>query len=152
MTFRVTEKMLQYQLEALNDGSKCRYQIGSSYGRMNLEKCSMQTTGISSVSMGNTKAELYYQLQTLLSVRSSEKRNKIDFVKNCLHMDTFNLHSFKDDEKREMSHIRESTDLDGKFVYTCITCKKQVSKKMAEFCQIPRTRKEFYALVEDFKN
>lgn len=149
---RITEKMLQYQLDILNDGSKCRYQIGSSYGRMNLEKCSMQTSGISSVSMGNTKAELYYQLQTLLSVRSSEKRDKIDYVKNCLHMDTFNLHSFKDNEKREMTHIRESTDLDGKFVYTCYTCHKKVSKAVAENCLIPRTRKEFYALVEDLKN
>ncbi len=149
MTQRITDKMLELQVEILNDWSKCRYRLGSSYGHVNLELCSMQTTGIRSISLGNTKAELYYQLVTLNEIHSQEQNNKVDYVKNCKHLDTFNISSFKDDEKRDMSHIRESTDLNGKFVYTCYTCHKKVSKAVAEFCQVPKTRNELRSLRFD---
>jgi hypothetical protein len=115
--------MLDFQLEVLNDHSKCRYQIGGSYGYSNLELCSMETTGIRSISMGNTKKELYYQLLTLNEIRSQEKRNKTDYVRNCTHLDTFNLHSFEKNEKRDMGHIRE---YNGKF--TCLCCRKSFNE------------------------
>ncbi len=116
--------MLDFQLEILNDNSKCRYRIGSSYGWVNLELCSMETSGIKSISNGNTKKELYYQLLTLNSIRSEEKRNKSDYVKNCTHLDVFNLHSFKNGEKRDMGHIHEYNKK-----YTCICCRKSFKEK-----------------------
>ena len=137
MTFTVRNSMLKSMVEQLNLISKCRYSLGGSYGKMNLEKHSMECTGISDLSIGNTKKELYYQLRMLLDWYSFEKRSKADYVKNCTHHDVFNIHSFKDGEKRNASHIHE---YDGK--YQCMTCKKTFTKEQYEKSQIPKSREE----------
>ena len=137
MTFRVTDTILEGLVKQLNDISKCRYQLGHSYGMVHLEKASMECTGISMVSQGNTKKELYYQLRTLLDWHSFEQRSKADYVKNCTHHDVFNVHHFKDGKKENVSHIREYK---GK--YQCITCKKIVSKKEYEQSIIPKSAEE----------
>ena len=126
--------MLESLLKQLNNISKCRYQIGHSYGLVHLEKCSMECTGISIVSQGNTKKELYYQLNTLLEWYNFEKRANHDYVKNCTHHDVFNLHSFKPNEKRNNSHIHE---YNGEYV--CITCNKKFTKEQYEQSIIPKT-------------
>ena len=123
---RITQKMLDFQLEVLNDHSKCRYQIGSSYGHMNLELCSMECTGIKSISMGNTKSELYYQLLTLNSIHSEERTNKVDYVKNCTHLDTFNINHFEG-EKKDVSHIYKNPKGEN----ICLCCKKVVSEAVS---------------------
>lgn len=133
MTFRVTDSMLRDMIDSLNSISKCKYALGGAYGKVSLEKNSMECTGISTISSGNTKAELYYQLSAILDYIRHEKNDKMDYVKNCTHHDVFNLHSFKDGEKRNSSHIRE---YDGKF--KCITCGKQVTKKVYEDSIIPK--------------
>lgn len=139
--------MLDFKLAALNDNSKCVYTIGSSYGYYNLEKKSMQTTGISMISQGNTKKELYYQLCAILDVRRAEKFDKIDFKENCQHLDTFNTHSFKDNEKRDMSHIRE---YEGKFY--CLTCgKNDFTKKEYDNSHKPRTRQQLNKIEASIK-
>jgi hypothetical protein len=129
--------MLENLIESLNDISKCRYTLGGSYGRVSLQKMSMECTGISMISEGNTKKELYYQLQTLFNWKSAEKRSKMDYIKNCTHHDVFNLHSFDKNEKRDESHIRDY-ERKGKTVYECITCKKQVSKDVWTKSHIPK--------------
>lgn len=140
MTFRVTESMLYTLIDRLNEGSKCRYQLGFSYGWINLELCSMQTTGIKSISNGNTKKEMYYQLQTLLSIRHEEKTNKIDYVKNCTHLDTFNIHHFEG-KKQNVSHIRLSTVKNVK-KYVCVCCRKNLTKAQYDKSIIPRSAQE----------
>ena len=136
---RVTEKMLEDKVNALNQVSKCRYRLGTSYDAYNLEQCSMETTGISTVSFGNTTQELYYQLCVTIEVMKHEKENKTDYVKNCLHMDTFNHF----EGKRNVSHIYEK---DGKF--KCMTCKNNVSKKIYADSIKLRTIQEVRALKE----
>ncbi len=126
--------MLENMIEQLNKISKCRYKLGGSYGMVHLEKCSMECTGISMVSQGNTKKELYYQLCTLLEWHHFERRSKQDYVENCTHNDVFNLHGFKKGEKHNTSHIRE---YNGK--YTCITCKKEFTKEEFEADQKPKS-------------
>ena len=139
MTFRVTDLMLESMVKQLNDISKCRYQIGHSYDMVHLEKCSMECTGISMVSTGNTKKELYYQLDTLLRWHNIERNDKYDYVKNCTHHDVFNIHlsQFDHDEKYDVSHIREHQ---GK--YLCMTCKKECSKEEYEKSIIPKSREQ----------
>ena len=134
MTERITDSMLESMVEQLNDISKCRYQIGHSYGMVHLEKCSMECTGISMLSQGNTKKELYYQLRTLLDWHSFETRSKQDYVDNCTHLDVFNIHTFKKGEKRNVSHIRE---YEGK--YTCSTCKKEFTEKQYKLNIVPKS-------------
>jgi hypothetical protein len=134
LTERITDSMLESMVEQLNDISKCRYQIGHSYGMVHLEKCSMECTGISMLSQGNTKKELYYQLRTLLDWHSFETRSKQDYVDNCTHLDVFNIHTFKKGEKRNVSHIRE---YEGK--YTCSTCKKEFTEKQYKLNIVPKS-------------
>ncbi len=129
--------MLESLIESLNDISKCRYQLSGSYGYVGLQKMSMECTGISEISTGNTKKELYYQLQTLFNWKSAEKRSKMDYVKNCTHHDVFNIHHFEKNEKRDESHIRDY-ERKGKTIYECITCKKQFTKKQYEESHIPK--------------
>lgn len=136
MTFRVTDSMLENLVERLNDISKCRYRLGGSYGYTSLEKCSMECTGISMVSQGNTKKELYYQLQLLFDWLNHEQNDVMDYIKNCTHHDVFNLHSIKN-EKIDASHIRE---YEGK--YTCLTCKKEFTKQEYEKSIIPKSAKQ----------
>lgn len=138
---RITQSMLDFKIQALNDISKCRYSIGSSYGYYNLEKHSMECTGISMISQGNTKKELYYQLCVYFDILHAEKKAKADYVKNCTHLDVFNIHGMKEGEKRNMSHIRE---YNGKF--SCLTCQKQVKEAEFILSNVPRTRAELRAL------
>ncbi len=133
--------MLELLIDQLNDISKCRYSLGGAYGGVNLQKKSMECTGISMLSDGNTKKELYYQLQMLLDWHSYEKRSKADYVKNCTHHDIFNLHSFKEGEKRQSSHINKYEEKGSKY-YQCITCNKKVSKAVYEASRIPKSHDE----------
>ena len=137
MTFRVTDSMLESLVEQLNDISKCRYQLGHSYGRVHLEKCSMECTGISMISQGNTKKELYYQLLTLLDWISHEKRDKADYTKNCTHHDVFNIHHIEEGEKIDAGHINKYGD-----EIQCVTCKKTFNEKEYEENHIPKSREE----------
>ena len=137
MTFSVTDSMLEEMVQHLNDISKCRYKLGWSYGKVNLEQCSMECTGISTLSVGNTKKELYYQLRMLLDWHSFETRNKRDYVDNCTHLDVFNIHNFKKGEKRNVSHIHE---YNGK--YTCSTCKKEFTEKQYKLNIVPKSAEQ----------
>lgn len=137
--------MLENMVKQLNDISKCRYSLTGSYSQVGIYKNSMECTGVSDLSIGNTKKELYYQLRMLLDWHSFEKRSKQDYVKNCTHHDVFNLHSFKDGEKRDESNIREYTETKGKgknkkevTYYQCLTCKKRLSKKVYDQSHIPK--------------
>lgn len=128
--------MIDFQLDILNSNSKLRYQIGGSYGKVSLELCSMETTGIRSISMGNTKAELYHQLVVFNDITHHEKTNKIDRRSNCTHLDVFNINHFNG-EKRNVSHIREYA---GK--YQCLCCEKTFNEAQYEKSIIPRSADE----------
>ena len=141
MTERITSRMLSFALERLNAGTKCKYKIGSSYGYYNLERASMECTGIDSISVGNTKKELYYQIQTFLKIKEAEKNRKADFVKNCTHHDIFNLHYLKDNDMVNHGHIFKY-ELKGTTVYQCLTCQKFFSKSEYEKNQKPKSRDE----------
>ena len=141
MTERITSRMLSFALERLNAGTKCKYNIGSSYGYYNLERASMECTGIDSISMGNTKKELYYQIQTFLKIKEAEKNRKADFVKNCTHHDVFNLAFVKDSEKVNAGHISKFGSV-SKSYYECITCRKSFTKSEYEENQKPKSRDE----------
>ena len=134
MTFRVTDSNLESMVKQLNDISKCHYRLSGSYGKTDLEKNSMECTGISMLSQGNTKKELYYQLRMILDWHSFETRSIQDYVKNCTHHDVFNIHNFQKDEKRNESNIREYK---GKYI--CLTCQKEFSKKEYEKSIIPKS-------------
>ena len=145
MTERITSRMLSFALERLNAGTKCKYKIGSSYGYYNLERASMECTGIDSISMGNTKKELYYQIQTFLKIKEAEKNRKADFIKNCTHHDVFNLHYLKDNDMVNHGHIFKS-EIKKKYqkliTYQCLTCKKFFRKSEYEENQRPKSRDE----------
>ena len=145
MTERITSRMLSFALERLNAGTKCKYKIGSSYGYYNLERASMECTGIDSISMGNTKKELYYQIQTFLKIKEAEKNRKADFIKNCTHHDVFNLHYLKDNDMVNHAHIFKS-EIKKKYqkliTYQCLTCKKFFRKSEYEENQRPKSRDE----------
>ena len=100
---RITDRMLDFQLERLNDQTKCRYQIGRSYGYYHLERASMECTGIDSVSLGNTKRELYYQIQTHLKIQEAEKNRKAnEALDNTIFNDSAKDSRYvKYDSKRE---------------------------------------------------
>jgi len=134
---RITDAMLESLVERLNQVSKSRYQIGHSYGMVHLEKKSMECTGISTISQGNTKKELYYQISTLLTWLNHEKTQKQDYVKNCTHHDVFNIHHLKENQKEDASLIHE---YHGK--YECITCGKNFTKKEFDESHKPRSREE----------
>ena len=70
---RITQKDLEATLSLLNQNSKRVYRLGFSYGKVNLEVLE-KGTSINTVSVGNTKSELYYQLQTVLNYISREKK------------------------------------------------------------------------------
>jgi len=142
---RITDRMLHFSLERLNDDTKCRYQIGRSYGYYHLERASMECSGIDSVSMGNTKRELYYQIQTHLKIKEAEKNRKEDYIKNCSHYDVFNIHYIKDNEKVKAGHIFKY-ESKGKTVYQCITCKKFFAKSEYETNQKLKNRKQLLEL------
>ena len=142
---RITDRMLRFSLERLNDQTKCRYQIGRSYGYYHLERASMECTGIDSVSMGNTKRELYYQIQTHLKIQEAEKNRKADYIKNCSHYDVFNIHHIKEGEKVKAGHIFEY-ELKGKTVYQCITCQKFFTKSEYETNQKLKSHDELIKL------
>lgn len=127
--------MLESMVKELNNISKCRYQLGWSYGKVHLEKKSMESTGISDLSIGNTKKELYYQLRTLLDWYSFEKKSKQDYVKNCTHHDVLNLP--RNLEKVNASHIRLYQN-----EYRCMTCRKKITKKQYEKSIIPKDANE----------
>lgn len=137
MNWNVSNSMIESVLKQLNDISKCRYQIQGSYGKLNLEKCSMECTGISNLSQGNTKKELYYQIRMILDWHSFETRSRMDHVVNCVHHDVFNLHTFNKGEKRNESHIREYNEK-----YVCITCKKEFTKEQYKKSIIPKSVKQ----------
>ena len=145
MTERITSRMLSFALERLNAGTKCKYNIGSSYGYYNLERASMECTGIDSISMGNTKKELYYEIQTFLKIKEAEKNRKADFIKNCTHHDVFNLHYLKDNDMVNHGHIFKS-EIKKKYqkliTYQCLTCKKFFRKSEYEENQRPKSRDE----------
>jgi len=149
MTWKVTDSMLEDMIENLNEISKCRYQLGHSYGMVHLEQASMECTGISIVSQGNTKKELYYQLQTLFDWLSKEKRSKMDYIKNCTHHDVFNIYmgQFKNGAKHNVSHIQEYERTLGKGknkktekYYECMTCKKELSKDVYDASIVPKSQ------------
>lgn len=130
--------MLENVLKQLNSISKCRYKLAGSYGLTHLEKCSMECTGISSLSFGNTKKELYYQIRTLLDWHSFEKNSKQDYVKNCTHHDIFNI---RNNEKINASNIRLYHN-----EYRCLTCSKKFTKEQYEKSIIPKTSDELRSM------
>lgn len=137
MTFRATDKMLESMIGQLNDASKCKYELGHSYGQVHLYKKSMECTGISNISIGNTKKELYYQLRVLLDYLRTEETQVQDYVKNCTHHDVFNIHSIKEGEKTDASNIHEYK---GKF--ECMTCRKEFTEKEYIKSKIPKSREQ----------
>jgi len=142
---RITEKMLDYSIERLNDVSKCKYQIGSSYGYYNLEKRSMMCTGISNIATGS-KREIYEIIHSYLKIRYEENNSKEDYVKNCTHLDIFNLHSIKESDFVDNGHIYRYQDK-GNFVYCCMTCgKSDFTEKEYHENHKKRTLKELQTL------
>jgi hypothetical protein len=139
MTWRVTDSMLESMIEQLNDISKCRYALNGSYGHVGVCKKSMECTGISDLTTGNTKKELYYQLSAILDWHSFEKRSKADYIKNCTHHDVFNIHHMK--EKKNVSHIHEYEEKGEKY-FMCITCQKKFTKQEYEKSKKPKSADE----------
>lgn len=140
MGYRITDSMLESMVKNLNEISKCRYGLSHAYGRVSLIRYSMECTGISNISTSNTKSELYYQMSTLFEWLRSEEKAKTDYVKNCPHLDVFNISmsQFDNGQKHNVSHIRE---IDGK--YQCITCQKDdFTKQEYEASQKPRSQNQ----------
>ncbi len=109
---RVSQSMLDAAIKRLNESSKCRYIPNDCYGYAQLAVQMPNSSGISNMSLGNTKSELYYQIQFLLDWISKE-HNKEYHVKSCKHFDDFNMR----DEFRDRGLIHEYK---GKYV--CISC------------------------------
>jgi len=111
---RITQSMLDNAIKRLNQVSKGRYVPNDAYGYAQLAIQVPNSSGISNMSLGNTKAELYYQICFLLDWLSKEQ-NKEYHRKSCLHFDNFNMRG----EIRDRGLIY---DYKGK--YNCISCNR----------------------------
>jgi len=119
MSDRITQSDLDRVIKRLNDISKCRYAPNDAYGYAQLALQCPNSSGISNMSLGNTKSELYYQITFLLDWLSAEK-NKANRKKSCEHFDNFNSR----DEFRDRGLIYEYNHKNDKKTYCCISCHK----------------------------
>ncbi len=111
---RITQSMLDQAIERLNEVSKIHIVSNDSYGYAQLAFRLPNSTGISNLSLGNTKAELYYQITFLLDWLSAESK-KSNWQKNCTHFDNFNGRS----EIRDRGYLHKYI---GKII--CSSCNK----------------------------
>lgn len=82
---RVTQKMLDIAIDHLNSISKCKYVSNNAYGYSQLAMQHPNSTSISNLSLGNTKAELFYQIQFLndyLTFEKNKENHKVEVDEN----------------------------------------------------------------------
>ena len=120
MTERITQSMLDSAIKNLNAVTKSMYVSNDCYGWSQLAAKSMNSGGgIHGLSHGNSKKELYYQIQFYLDIMRHEKDSR-NWVKNCRHRDEFNSY----DGKKNISVVSER---DGKFY--CGGCEQEITKE-----------------------
>ena len=86
MSDRITESMLSHAIDRLNNATNNHYTQNNAYGYSQLAIKLPNTTGISNRSLGNTKKELYYQIQFALDILSDLKNPRYD-MNLCTHKD-----------------------------------------------------------------
>jgi len=77
---RITQEMIDIAIDRLNKVSKCKYVSNNAYGYSQLSMQYPNSTGISDLSLGNTKSELYHQIHFLLdwiSFENNEENHKV---------------------------------------------------------------------------
>ncbi len=116
---RITDSDLRRVIESLNSVSKVKYVQNDAYGYAQLAAHVPSSAGcISNMSLGNTKKELYYQIQFCLDWIGKEQ-NKSYHNALCVHYDNFNSPS----EFRDRGLVHE---YDKKI--TCGSCGKKFDK------------------------
>ena len=118
MTYRITQKMLDDKIELLNDLSNHRhFKQNDAYGWSQLAISMPNTTGINTVSLGNTKKELFYQIEVALSIMQYMKNPDYD-MKKCKHTGDH-------DESKPLDLVRDYGSKGQKY---CISCHKEFTK------------------------
>jgi len=141
---RITDSDLERALKRLNDVSKVNYEFNNAYGYSQLAHTLPSEGGISTVSNGNTKKELYYQIQFALDILSNEKQKRFNKF-NCRHRDEFN----RFDGERDCTMIYVSKDDKRKTTtYHCRACGQNVSQQAYEKSKIPITYEAIKKEVE----
>jgi len=128
--------MLDHAIESLNSHSKCEYVTNDAYGYSQLAVHEPNSVGcISNMSLGNTKKELYYQIQFALDWirKENDPKNHKDF---CRHRGELNYF----EGTKDMSLIDEYKDEKKKSVeYQCRGCHKKFSQPEFEQSHEPIT-------------
>jgi hypothetical protein len=117
MTFRITQAMLDSAIERLNETTKRQFVQNDAYGYSQLAISLPNSTGISTMSLGNTKKELYYQIHFALEVLSKMENQEYDMAK-CKHEDR--------NYNNEVSSLIRDYGTKGKKY--CISCHKEFDK------------------------
>lgn len=111
--------MLDFIIERMNENSKCFYEQNNAYGYSQLALAMPNSGGcINTLSIGNTKAELYYQVAFLLDWLNYEK-DLTNHRKYCTHRDTFNRFGGKKDIS--VAHVYKDK------IY-CSGCRKTITE------------------------
>jgi len=130
MTERITQSMLDFAIERLNENSKCVYVQNNAYGWSQLALGMPNSGGcINTLSNGNSKKELYYQITFLLDWLRYEKNQK-NHKASCKHIDDFNR--FEGKQNRSVS-----SEYNGK--YYCSGCRSYITKEEYEESIKPRS-------------
>ena len=130
MTERITDSDLQGALDRLNEVSKVNYVQNGAYGYSQLAHTLPSQGGISTVSNGNTKKELYYQIQFALDILHNEKESRLNKF-NCRHRDEFN----RFEGKRDCTMISENVN----HRFHCRACGQTVTEQDFKKSNIPIT-------------
>ena len=117
MTYRITQAMLDAAIERLNETTQRQFRQNDAYGYSQLAISLPNSTGISSISNGNTKKELYYQIHFALDVLEKMENPRYDMTK-CKHQDT--------NSQNEVSSLIRDYGTKGKKY--CISCHKEFTK------------------------
>ncbi len=147
MTERITDSDLERALKRLNDVSKVNYEFNNAYGYSQLAHTLPNSGGISTVSNGNTKKELYYQIQFALDILHNDKESKINKF-NCRHRDEFN----RFEDKRDCSMIYVIKDDKKKTTrFYCRACGQDVTELDFKKSKIPITYEAMKKQVARFE-
>ncbi len=122
---RFSPKDIERAIENLNKVSKVKYQSNGAYGYTQLAVSIPNSSGcISTMSNGNTKKELYYQIQFVLDWIRNESSAHYN-MNNCRHRDELNHF----EGKKDISLIREYTDKkSNEKTYQCSCCRQEFTE------------------------